>query len=100
MLQNPTFPTRISGPDRVAMTAAQIKRFVFRESLFQRRGMTQAQAEAWADRMHDRDCDSGDKRHTCFECKNFQARRKTCFKKQPTSIYQLANCARFEWQLP
>ena len=82
------------------MTDAQVKRFALREGLLQRRGMSSDQAEAWADRLHDRDCDSGDKRHICFECKHFQAARKTCFKRNNTSPFQLVNCQGFDWQTP
>lgn len=100
MQQNPTFPVPLRLIDRHAMTAAQVKRFVLRVGLFQRRGMSADQSDAWADRLHDRDSDSGDKRHICFECKHFQAARKTCFKVNTTSPYQLVSCVGFDWQTP
>ena len=50
---------------------------IFRLELFARRGFTEAQAEALADRLAQRDYDRDDRR-MCAECSNLQE-RGTCF---------------------
>lgn len=75
-----------------------IARALFRMALFQRRGMTEDQAEAWADRLAVRDSDR-DNRRICVECSNFQ-RSRTCAKRLPTSPLQLACCHGFEFVTP
>ena len=76
----------------------QIARFKFRVALFMRRAMTEAQAEAWADRLAARDADL-DERRICCECSNFQ-RSRTCAKRLPTSPLQLVRCNGFSWVTP
>lgn len=76
----------------------QIARFKFRAALFQRRGLAEEVAEAWADRLAVRDSDR-DNRRICVECSNFQ-RSRTCAKRLPTSPLQLACCHGFEWVTP
>ena len=76
----------------------QIARFLFRMALFQRRGMAEDKAEAWADRLAARDSDLDDRR-ICLECANFQ-RSRTCAKRLPTSPEQLMRCHGFEWVTP
>lgn len=55
----------------------EIRRFLFRMGLFQRRGMSEARAEALADRLAFRDQDL-DERRVCIECENLQASGR-CF---------------------
>ena len=89
-------PTKMVMP---AWDDAQISRFLFRESLFKRRGLPEAEAEALADRLAFRDYEL-DRRKVCVECKNFQPHQKTCFKRLPVSVVQLVHCHGFEWQTP
>lgn len=60
-----------------AWTDAQIKRFTFRQALFQRRGVDLFQAEALADKLAVRDYERDDRR-MCLECKHLQ-RSGACF---------------------
>jgi hypothetical protein len=81
-----------------AWTGKEIGRFLFREGLFRRRGMSAADAERVADRLAGRDQDRDDRR-ICAECAHFQQSR-TCFKQLPTSFIQLIRCEGFAWQKP
>lgn len=76
----------------------QIARVQFRAALFQRRGMTEDHAEAWADRLAARDADL-DERRICVECTSWQHSR-TCAKRLPTSPLQLVRCHGFEFLTP
>ena len=76
----------------------QIARFRFRVALFTRRGMTEPDAETWADRLAERDHER-DPRRICLECSNFQ-RSRTCAKKLPVSPEQLVHCLGFEFVMP
>lgn len=76
----------------------QIARFLFRVALFTRRGMTEPDAETWADRLCERDWERDDRR-ICLECLNFQ-RSRTCAKGLPVSPEQLVRCHGFEWVTP
>lgn len=76
----------------------QIARFQFRVALFTRRGMTEPDAETWADRLCERDWELDDRRN-CFECANFQ-RSRNCAKRLPVSLWQLVRCHGFEWVTP
>jgi hypothetical protein len=76
----------------------QIARFNFRVALFKRRGMSEQDAETWADRLFERDHEHDDRR-ICLECLNFQ-RSRTCAKRLPTSPEQLMRCAGFDWVRP
>ena len=49
----------------------EIRRFQFRVGLFMRRGLSQADAEAWADRCAERDWERDDRRF-CIECRHLQ----------------------------
>ena len=55
----------------------QIERFMYRESLFKRRGMSPVAAEALAERLVYRDFERDDRR-ACAECESLQ-RSGTCF---------------------
>lgn len=76
----------------------EIARFKFRVGLFTRRGMSEADAEVWADRLFERDYERDDRR-ICLECSSWQ-RSRTCFKRLPTSPEQLIRCEGFSWQRP
>lgn len=77
---------------------AQIRRFNFRHGLFIRRGIEPMHAERLADQLATRDYEHDDRR-MCLECVSYQ-RSRTCFKRLPMSIEQLARCHGFEWQKP
>ena len=77
---------------------AQIRRFNFRHALFIRRGIEPLHAEKLADQLATRDYER-DERRLCLECQHMQ-RSRTCFKRLPMSIEQLARCHGFEWQTP
>jgi hypothetical protein len=62
---------------RPALTDRQLGRMSFRLDLLQRRGFTEAEAEALADRLAQRDYDRDDRR-MCAECAHLQE-RGTCF---------------------
>lgn len=53
------------------MNEREIGRFIFREGLFRRRGLSAAEAEQLADELHKRD-QSLDDRRMCIECSNLQ----------------------------
>lgn len=76
----------------------EIGRFKFRSALFQRRGLSEPDAETLADRLAERDYERDDRR-VCIECAHWQ-RSRTCFKKLPTSFVQLVRCVGFKWQAP
>lgn len=59
---------------------AQIKRFVFREALFRRRGLSAQAAEQLGDRLATRDYQRDDRR-VCLECESLQRGGK-CFQVQ------------------
>lgn len=65
------------APGHVAWHKREIARFVFRTSLFQRRGLTAAAAEALSETLVARDRDLDDRRH-CIECAHLQE-KGTCF---------------------
>lgn len=88
---------------------AQIRRYVFREALFRRRGVPADVAERLGDRLATRDHERDDRR-VCLECSNLQRGGK-CFavqqghmkdvslKHEPvTNILQ--RCDHFSWQTP
>lgn len=54
-----------------AMTDKAIAAFLYRTGLFQRRGWPPEKAEAWADRLFQRDTERDDRR-LCIECSNLQ----------------------------
>lgn len=87
----------------------QLARFQFRAALFQRRGMSEHDAEVWADRLYERDFERDDRR-LCVECAHLQ-RSGVCFaaaqgwiegadrRLQPVpDILQL--CPQFQWTTP
>jgi hypothetical protein len=87
----------------------QIARFMFRVALFVRRGMTEPDAETWADRLAERDAER-DTRRLCLECEHLQ-RSGHCFaasqgwitgaekRMQPVTT-QLQRCEAFSFQKP
>lgn len=77
---------------------AQIRRFNFRLALLVRRGIEALHAERLADQLATRDYER-DERRLCLECKHMQ-RSRTCFKRLPMSIEQLARCHGFDFQTP
>jgi hypothetical protein len=87
--------------DRVPFPAwgdREIRRFQFRAALFQRRGMTQPEAETWADRLFERDHERDDRR-LCVECQNMRSATK-CAKGQPVLVDVLQRCSQFTFETP
>ena len=77
----------------------EIQRYLAREGMFRRRGLSPADSEKLAERCVSRDRDADDRR-ACIECKNLQ-RGFACLAKQvvgPITIFQ--RCHRFEWMVP
>lgn len=81
-------------------TDAEINRFLARQGLFNRRGLSPAESENLAEKCLLRDRDFDDRR-MCIECKNLQ-RGSVCAATRasaiPITIFQ--RCHRFEWQVP
>ncbi len=88
---------------------AQIKRFMFREALFKRRGLSAQAAEQIADRLAARDHERDDRR-ICLECSSLQ-RGGSCFAvsqgdmpnvsaKHSPVIDVLQRCDSFSFQTP
>lgn len=63
--------TRINREGMPAWGEREERRFAFRVGLFQRRGLSQADAETWADRLYERDLERDDRR-LCLECLQLQ----------------------------
>lgn len=88
----------------------EIARFKFRAALFQRRGLSPADAETWADRLFERDFERDDRR-VCLECEHIQ-RSGQCFaaaqgwmlpgtpKRYEPVTTQLQRCEAFSFQKP
>jgi len=76
----------------------EISRMEFRLGLLRRRGMSEQEAEAWADRLQERDVDKDDRR-LCAECKHL-APMTRCKVGQPAMRAILHRCHRFEWETP
>ena len=86
-------------PHSSAMNTAEINRMVLRIGMFQRRGLSESQAEDLSDRcmLRDRDIDA---RRACIECKHFQ-HGGTCVAKQATAQKTMFHhCQAFGWQVP
>ena len=93
----------------VALSDREIGRFLYRVALFQRRGCSEARAEAFADRLALRDQQRDDRR-MCIECSHLQ-QRGTCFaaasgamrgvarRLEPVKLV-LQRCPNFSWQKP
>lgn len=90
-------------------TEAEMTRFMFRESLFIRRGLSASEAETLADRLALRD-QHRDERRVCLECEHLQ-RSGHCFQASQGRLAgidkryepvrdQLARCEGFSWQKP
>ena len=89
------------------MNDRQIARHAFRVRLFTRRGWKPDKAEAWADRLIERDADRDDRR-LCIECSALQ-RTGGCFQAQQGRLQGidrrltpitdlLQRCEGFQWQ--
>lgn len=76
----------------------EIRRFLKRVGLFERRGLPTNDAEALADSLVLRDRDRDDRR-CCVECDSLQ-QSGTCFRSLPISRTQLVRCFGFRWQQP
>jgi hypothetical protein len=87
------------------------RRFDFRVALFQRRGVSQGEAEELADRLYERDHER-DERRMCIECTNLQRDGK-CFAAKQGLVPDLApsfhagslkttlmRCLGFQWVTP
>ena len=70
----------------------------FRIDLFRRRGRTEKEAEAWADRLCDRDDDRDDRR-VCLECKNAKPQVRCAAGGYPRAGI-LFRCPQFSWEKP
>ena len=94
-------PLRPMSTDRVPFPAwgdKEINRFKFRVALFTRRGMSQADAETWADRLFERDHERDDRR-TCMECSNLRAGMR-CTKGFAVLPETLQRCPSFSFETP
>jgi hypothetical protein len=76
----------------------EISRFIFREALFRRRGLTATEAEAWADRLALRDQDRDDRR-LCLECQHIRPQGR-CVHRQPVLNDILQRCSHFTFETP
>lgn len=80
-------------------TETEINRFLGRQGLFSRRGLSPAESEKLAEKCLLRDRDLDDRR-ACVECKHLQA-GGTCAAKQaalPKTMFH--RCHKFGWQVP
>lgn len=83
---------------REVMNDREIGRMSYRIALFQRRGMTEREAESWSDRLLDRDRDRDDRR-LCIECKHL--RPSYLCKAGGASVRDLLQrCHLFTWEIP
>lgn len=81
-------------------TDAEINRFLARQGLFNRRGLSPDESERLAEKALLRDRDLDDRR-ACIECKHLQSGARcaaTRASSMPITIFQ--RCHRFEWQVP
>jgi hypothetical protein len=97
--------------DRPALTDRELGRMAFRIRLFQSRSWDEQRAEAWADRLQDRDA-AKDPRHICMECTHLRtwmaADRETgaevrdwkCQAKGTLLADVLQRCPKFTWETP
>lgn len=83
---------------RRALTDREIKRMAFRVDLFQMHGWPAERAEAWADRLADRDIDRDDRR-LCVECKHLLSQWR-CRQKGAVLAETLQRCPTFDWKTP
>ncbi len=83
---------------RLAMSEREIKRFLFRVELFQQHGWPEERAEAWADKLVNRDRD-GDDRRLCVECQNLLSDWR-CADKGAVVADLLQRCPSFVWARP
>lgn len=88
----------MSDPYRLAMSAREISRFMFRAQLFQQHGWPQERAEEWADRLVNRDRD-GDDRRLCVECKYLLSQWR-CAEREAVLAEVLQRCPKFNWETP
>lgn len=83
--------------NRPALNDRQIARMQFRLHLAQQRGLTEAAAEAWADKLAQRDYEQDDRRD-CLECSNL--RGLNCAARGPVLRGVLQRCPSFNWEVP
>jgi hypothetical protein len=81
-------------------TDVEINRFLLREGMFKRRGLSASESEQLAEKclMRDRDLDD---RRACIECKNLQRGficKATGKWSMPMTIFH--RCHFFAWQVP
>lgn len=76
----------------------QIGRLEFRTELFQRHGWPLERAEAWADRLVERDTERDDRR-LCVECRNLLHDWR-CAQGGTVVAEQLQRCDQFQWEKP
>jgi len=81
------------------MSERQIKRFLFRQGLLERRGLSTEAAERWADHLNFRDHD-GDDRRLCLECRHYRAGDFTCREGGVVVLNLLQRCEIFDWEMP
>jgi hypothetical protein len=96
---------------RPALTEREISRMTFRIALFRSRSWDEGRAEAWADRLQDRDA-AQDKRHICMECSHLRtwmtSDRETnepvrdwkCQANGALLTDVLQRCPKFSWETP
>lgn len=77
---------------------AEFRRFDFRAALFQRRGMTEAEAQFLADRLALRDQERDDRR-VCVECKHVRAQLR-CIHSHAVLTDVLQRCPDFAFEAP
>jgi hypothetical protein len=83
---------------RPALNDRQIARMAFRIALFMKRGHTEPEAEALADRLADRDYD-GDDRRMCVECAHVRPQYR-CEAGGAAIRGLLQRCPLFAWEMP
>jgi hypothetical protein len=83
-------------------TEPEIKRFVLRDGLFQRRGLSAERSESLAEKCLERERDTGWRdMHACAECKHLQRGNRCAVLNLFTPpIDMLQRCHFFGWQVP
>jgi hypothetical protein len=76
----------------------EIARFSFRVSLFMHRGLSEPDAETWADRLFERDHERDDRR-MCIECDHWRTEYR-CAKRGAALRDILQRCPSFSFKTP
>lgn len=88
-------------PHSSAANTTEIKRLVLRIGMFQRRGLTHADAETLAEKCLNRDRDIGARdMRACIECKHWQFGGTCAAKQAPAEKTMFQRCPAFGWQVP